>query len=142
MFPRQGCASHMSTNKNIPSEASEEPSDTVIHFYFYFFFIHKRALLSASQRQCSSVECSKNMLSEAFWTPNIASSQFDEYSQLGSRRNVRPVKNQLGSPSTSNLVREQTFAQLRTGLRKGDGGCRAALHSVISSTLSSLFLNS
>ena len=68
------------------------------------------------------------MLSEAFWTPNIASSQFDEYSQLGSRRKVRPIKNQLGSPTTPNYVREQTFAQLRTGLRlirdgeKGDEG--------------------
>ena len=29
------------------------------------------------------------MLREAFGTPNIASSQFDEYSQLGSRRKVR-----------------------------------------------------
>ena len=28
---------------------------------------------------------------------------------------VRPIKNQLGSPNTSNQVREQTFAQLRTG---------------------------
>ena len=27
---------------------------------------------------------------------------FDKYFQLGSRRNVRPVKNQLGSPNTSN----------------------------------------
>ena len=35
------------------------------------------------------------MLSEAFWTPTIASSQFDEYSQLGSRTNIRPVKNGL-----------------------------------------------
>ena len=45
------CAFHKSTNKQIPSEASEEPSDTVIHFYFCFFFIHRRALLSANQRQ-------------------------------------------------------------------------------------------
>ena len=78
--PRQGCASHKSTNKQIPSKASEEPRNTVIHFYFYFFLIHRRALLSASQRQCS-----QNMLREAFWTPNIASLLFDEYSQLGSR---------------------------------------------------------
>ena len=27
---------------------------------------------------------------------------FDEYSQLGSRRKVRPIKNQLGSPNISN----------------------------------------
>ena len=50
--PRQGCASHKSANKKNPSEASEEPSDTIIHFYFYFFLIHRRALLSANQRQC------------------------------------------------------------------------------------------
>ena len=36
-------------------------------------------------------ECSQNTLSEAFWTPNIASLQFDEY-----------------------FVREEKFAQLRT----------------------------
>ena len=37
------------TSQQIPSEVSEEPSDTVIHFYF--FFIHRRALLSANQRK-------------------------------------------------------------------------------------------
>ena len=95
--PRQGCASHKSTNKQIPPEASEEPGDTVIHFYFYFFFIHRRALLSANQRQCSSNRANvhRTCLSEAFWTPNIASSQFDEYFQLGSRTNICPVKNGL-----------------------------------------------
>ena len=45
---------HKSTNKQIPFEASEEPSDTVIHFYFCFFSIYRRALLSANQRQWSS----------------------------------------------------------------------------------------
>ena len=38
--------------------------------------------------------------------------------QLGSRRKVRPIKNQLGSPNTSNEVREQTLAQLRTGFTR------------------------
>ena len=42
---------------------------------------------------------------------------FDEYFQLGSRRKVGPIKNQLASPNTSNSVREETFSQLRTGLR-------------------------
>ena len=51
------------------------------------------------------------MLSEAFWTP----SQLDEYSELNSRTKVRPIKNQLYSPNTPNYVREQMFAQLRTG---------------------------
>ena len=45
---------HKSTNKQIPFEASEEPSDTVIHFFFFFFSIYRRALLSANQRQWSS----------------------------------------------------------------------------------------
>ena len=43
---------------------------------------------------------------------------FDEYFQLGSRRKVGPIKNQLASPNTSNWVREETFAQLRMGLRR------------------------
>ena len=43
-----------STNNKIPSEESEEPSDTIIHFYLYFFFIHRRDLPSANQRQCMS----------------------------------------------------------------------------------------
>ena len=43
---RQVCASHKLT-----SEESEAPSNTFIHFYFYFFLIHRRALLSANQRQ-------------------------------------------------------------------------------------------
>ena len=45
---------HKSTNKQIPFEASEEPSNTVIYFYFCFFSIYRRALLSANQRQWSS----------------------------------------------------------------------------------------
>ena len=49
------------------------------------------------------------MLSEAEYS-------FDEYFQLGLRRKVRLVKSQLASPNTSNQVREQTFAQLRSGL--------------------------
>ena len=44
-----------STSQQIPFETSEEPSNTVIHFYFCFFFIHRRALLSANQRQWSSI---------------------------------------------------------------------------------------
>ena len=44
----------------------------------------------------------QNMLSQAFWTPNLASLQFDEYSQLDSRNKRWPIKNQLGSPNTPN----------------------------------------
>ena len=35
------------------------------------------------------------MMSKAFWTPNIAASQFNKYSQLGSCTNIRPIKNGL-----------------------------------------------
>ena len=42
----------------------------------------------------------------------------DEYFQLGSRRKVGPIKNQLASPNASKSVREETFAQLRTGLKR------------------------
>ena len=98
--PRQGCASHKSTNKQIPSEASEEPSDTVIHFYFCFFFIHRRALLSANQRQWSS---NRANVSRTCWAKLFGPEySFVEYFQLGSRRKVGPIKNQLASPNTSN----------------------------------------
>ena len=48
--PRDKAA--LPTSQQIPSEASEEPSDSIIHFLNYFF-IHRKALLSANQRQCS-----------------------------------------------------------------------------------------
>ena len=72
--PRQGCAFHKSTNKQIAFEASEEPSDTVTHFYFCFF-LHLQESSALSQSEAMIVqqgECSQNMLSEGFWTPNIA----------------------------------------------------------------------
>ena len=53
MFVREPSQQQQQQQQN-PSETSEEPSDTVIHFYFCFFHIHRRALLSANQRQCSS----------------------------------------------------------------------------------------
>ena len=93
---RQGCASHKSTNKTIPPEATEEPSDTAIHPFLFLFLPHPQESSALSQSQAMFVElgeCSQNMLSEAFWTPNIASSQLDEYSEL---------------------YLEQKFAQLRT----------------------------
>ena len=50
-------------------------------FFLFFFLIHRRALFALSQSEARFAELgeySKNMLSETFWTPNIASSQFDE----------------------------------------------------------------
>ena len=53
-----------------------------IFFSFFFFSSSSAGDLSAlSQSEAMFVEqgeYSQNLLSEAFWTPNIASSQFDE----------------------------------------------------------------
>ena len=45
------------TSQQIPSEASEEPRDTVIHFYFYFF-LHPQesSALTLSQSEAMIVE--------------------------------------------------------------------------------------
>ena len=99
--PRQGCASHKSTNKQIPAEASEEPSDTVIHFYFYFF-------TSSTGELCSQPIRGNDRRIGRMFPEHVERSvldpeySFDEYFQLGSRRKVRPIKNQLASPNTSN----------------------------------------
>ena len=45
---------------------------------------------------------------------------FDEYFQLGSRRNVGPVKNQLGSPNTS-IYGSRRNIRLIDDLRKSRG---------------------
>ena len=91
---------HKSTNKQIPSEASEEPSDNVIHLYLYFCLLHRRALLSASHRQCLSNRANvpRTCLAKLFG-PEYS---FNEYFQLGLRRKVGPIKNQLASLNTSN----------------------------------------
>ena len=54
---------------------------------------------------------------KAFWTPNVASSQFNEYSQLGSRRKVRPVKNQLGSNEYFQLGSRTNIRPVKNGLK-------------------------
>ena len=42
-------------NKRIPPKRVNLATSSLIHhFNFYFFLIHRRALLSANQRQCSS----------------------------------------------------------------------------------------
>ena len=68
-------------NKWVNSLRSECSLDTVNHFYFYLFLIHRRALFALNQLETRFAELdeySQNMLSEAFWTPTIASSQFVE----------------------------------------------------------------
>ena len=82
------------TSQQIPSEASEEPSDTVIHFYFYFS--------SSTGELCSQPIRGNDRrigrmfpehVERSFLDPEYSS--FDEYFQLGSRRNIRPIKNGL-----------------------------------------------
>ena len=47
------------TSQQIPSEASEEPTDTVILFYFYFifiYFLHPQESSALSQSEAMFVE--------------------------------------------------------------------------------------
>ena len=68
---------------------------------FIFIFLHPQESSALSQSEAMIIqwgECSQNMLDKAFG-PEYS---FDEYFQLGSRRKVGPIKNQLTSPNTSN----------------------------------------
>ena len=115
--PRQGCASHKSTNKQIPSEVSEEASDTVIHFYFYFF--------SSTEELCSqpvrgNIHWIGRMFPEhverSFLDPE--SSQFDEYFQLGSRRKVHPVKKTNRFAEYFQLGSRTNIRPIKNGLKQ------------------------
>ena len=99
--PRQGCAFHKSTHKQIPFEASEEPSDTVIHFYFSFFSPFTGELCSQPVRGNDRPigRMFPEHVERRFLDPEYS---LDEYFQLGSWRKVGPIKNQLASPNTSN----------------------------------------
>ena len=93
--------SHESTNKQIPSEASEEPSDTVIH-------LKKKCFSSSTGELCSQPIRGNDRRIGRMFPEHVERSfldpeySFDEYFQLGSRRKIGPVKNQLASPNTSN----------------------------------------
>ena len=87
-----------STNKQIPSEASEEPSDTVIHFYFFFTGELCFQPIRGNDRPKGRM-FPEHVDPRSFLDPEYS---FDEYFQLGSRRKVGPIKNQLASPNTSN----------------------------------------
>ena len=96
---RQGCASHKSTNRSFPSEASEASTPSSI-FIFYFFFIHSRDLVALNQsaaRFAELGEYSQNMVSGVFWTPNVASPNFFQVRQIPRTRFAK-----------------QKFAQLKT----------------------------
>ena len=63
-------------------------------------------------------EYSQNMLSGAFWTPNKAVRRI-----LPTRlaKQVRPIKNQLGSTNTPNYVREANVRPIKNGLKTENG---------------------
>ena len=75
----------------VNSEASEVPTPSSI-FIFYFFLIHRRALCSLlSEAMFTKVgKYLQNMLSEAFWTLNIALLNLDIYPELYSRSKSLP----------------------------------------------------
>ena len=55
-----------------------------------FFLFHRRALTYQTQGSLNSTNCSHSMSSEAFWTPNTASSQLIELPKLGSGSKSSP----------------------------------------------------
>ena len=89
-----------STNKQIPFEACEEPSDTVIHFIFVFSsFTGEFCSQSIRGNDRRLGRMFPEHVERRFLDPEYS---FGEYFQLGSRRKVGPIKNQLASPNTSN----------------------------------------
>ena len=81
------------TSLLVSSLGSKWSIDTVIHFYFSSFLIHRRALFALNQPEARFAklgEYSQNKLSEVFWTANIASSQFIKYPELGSQSKTSP----------------------------------------------------
>ena len=74
--------------------------------FIFIFLIHRRALLSASQRQRSS---NRANVPRTCWAKLFGPEySFNEYFQLGSRRKVGPIKNQSASPNTSTHAHTHT----------------------------------
>ena len=69
------------------------------------------------------LEYSQNMLSEAVWTPNIASSQFDEYprTRFAKQMIVQLRISFVGLVSTKcpNYIREANVRPIKNGLKTG-----------------------
>ena len=96
---RQGCASHKSTHRSVPPEASEVSTPSSIFIFLpSASFTGELSLLSTNHRHGSSkwANIPRTVLSEAFWTPN-------NYSFVAVRQILRT------------RFTKQTFAQLKTG---------------------------
>ena len=88
---KQSCAYHKSTNRSVPSEASEVSTASSIFIFISSSSTGELSALSQSEARFAKIgEYSQNMLREAFWSPTIASSHFDEYLELGSRSKHSP----------------------------------------------------
>ena len=71
-------------------------------------------LSALSQSETTFVELgeySQNMLSEDFWTPNIASSQFNDTPKYIHEAKVCPIKNQLCSQTNVCPIKNQLCSQ-------------------------------
>ena len=89
---RQGCASSKSTNRSFLSKTSElsTPSSIFINISSSSTGELSFARNQSEARFAEMGEYSHSRLSEAFWTPNIASSHLVELPEAGSRSKRSP----------------------------------------------------
>ena len=125
MSQRQGCASHKSTHfQKIPPKQVKYLATPSSIFIF---------ISSSSTGELCSQPVRGNVRRTGRMFPEHVERSFSdpEYSFVAvgrilrtifAKQKVRPIKNQLYSSNTPNYVREQMFAQLRTGLSKGQSG--------------------
>ena len=83
----------------LPPKRVKNLADTVIHFYFCFFFIHRRGNDPIRGNDRPIGRMFPEHVERSFLNPEYS---FDEYFQLGWRIKVGPIKNQLASPNASN----------------------------------------
>ena len=94
------CASHKSINKTTSSEARENMPSSMFRSPSFFSLLQESSQVPTNQTQGSSNSTirpgSQSVSSEAFWTPNTASSNCPK--QVHEVK-VRQINNQLSSPS-------------------------------------------
>ena len=86
----------------------------------YLFFSSSTgelSLLSTNQRKCSPNLANISRTCWAFWTPNIASSQFDEYEDRQTDRQLRINYVGLGSTNNPTYVHEANVRPIKHGLK-------------------------